>query len=367
MEFDQKIEETEQNKLTCKNCGAILSFKPGTTNLKCEYCGAENIIETSSEEIEELDYEQFINNQLENEERIEVVSVKCETCGAQVSFPPNITADECPYCSSNIIIKNGSANSVLKPKSLIPFVIEKRKADTLFRGWISKLWFAPSKLKERTSKGKINGVYIPYWTYDSNVSSSYTGQRGTYYYVNESYTTTENGQTVTRTRQVRKTRWTMVSGIIHHFFNDVLIIASNSLPKKIANKLNTWNLSALTPFNEQFLSGFKSEAYQVDIKEGFEKAKIIIDGEVDYLIRQDIGGDEQRVTFENTSYNDIKFKHILLPIWISSYKYKDKIYRFLINGQTGEVQGERPYSFMKIAFLVLSIIAVIAAIIMFSS
>jgi len=367
MDFDQKVEETEQGKLTCKNCGAILSFKPGTTNLKCEYCGAENVIEASKEEIKELDYEQFINNQLENEERIEVVSVKCETCGAQVSFPPNITADECPYCSSNIIIKNGSANSVLKPKSLIPFVIEKRKADTLFREWISKLWFAPSKLKERTSKGKINGVYVPYWTYDSNVSSSYTGQRGTYYYVTESYTTTENGQTVTRTRQVRKTRWTTVSGIIHHFFDDVLVIASNTLPKKIANKLNTWNLTALTPFNEQFLSGFKSEAYQVDIKNGFETAKKIIDREVDYLIRQDIGGDEQRITFENTSYNDVKFKHILLPIWISSYKYKDKIYRFLINGQTGEVQGERPYSFAKIALLVLSIIAVIAAIIMFSS
>ncbi len=366
MEFDQKIEETEQGKLACKNCGAILSFKPGTKNLKCEYCGAENEIEGSDAVIEEINYRDFISNQLESEEKVDIISVKCTTCGAQVSFPPNITSDECPYCSSNIIVKNGTPNSVLRPKSLVPFVIDKRKANTLFRTWISKLWFAPSKLKERTSKGKINGVYVPYWTYDSDITSSYTGERGIYYYVTETYTDTENGQSVTKTREVRRTRWSSASGTISHFFDDILIIASKSLPEKIAKKLNSWKLSELVPFNEKYLSGFKSEAYQVDIKDGFEKAKIIIDRGVDSLIRQDIGGDEQRVFSANTSYNKITFKHILLPIWISSYKYNNKVYRFLINGQSGKVQGERPYSYIKIALLVIAIIAVIIAIAHFS-
>ncbi len=367
MEFDQKIEETEQDKLACNDCGAILSFKPGTKHLKCEYCGAENEIESSEEVIEEIDYDKFISNQLESEEKIEVVSVKCTTCGAQVSFPPNITSDECPYCASNIIIKDGSSSLLLKPKSLVPFVIDKKKANTLFKTWIGKLWFAPSKLKERTSKGKINGVYIPYWTYDSNTFTNYTGQRGTYYYVSESYTTTENGESVTKTRQVRKTRWSYVSGNISHFFDDILVNASTSLPKKIANKLDPWNLSSLVPFNEKYLGGFKSESYQVELKDGFTTAKGIMDSEINSLIRRQIGGDEQRVSTASTIHNEIKFKHILLPIWISSYKFGDKIYRFLINGQTGEVQGERPFSYMKIASLILSIIAIIAIIIYFSS
>lgn len=366
MEFNQKSEDTKQDELVCKDCGAILAFKPGSTHLKCEYCGSENQIEVSNEVIEEIDYNKFISNQIEKEDKVQIVSVKCTTCGAFVSFPPNITSDECPYCSSNIIVKDGSTSSIIKPKSLIPFVIDKKKADTLFRDWISGLWFAPSKLKERTSKGKINGVYIPYWTYDSKTYSSYTGQRGTYYYVTETYTTTENGQSVTKTRQVRKTRWTSVSGDVNHFFDDVLVIASNSLPKKIANKLDPWNLSAIVPFNEKYLGGFKSEAYQVDLKDGFVTAKGIMDGEIRRIIKRQIGGDEQRIFSVNTMYNNITFKHILLPIWISSYKFGDKIYRFLINGQTGEVQGERPYSFIKIALLVISILAIIAAIIYFS-
>ncbi len=366
MEFDQKTEETEQDKLACNDCGAILSYKPGTKHLKCEYCGAENEIEASKKIIEEIDYEKFISNQLENEEKIEVVSVKCKTCGAHVSFPPNITSDECPYCASNIIVKDGSSSLLLKPKSLIPFVIDKKKADILFKTWIGKLWFAPSKLKERTAKGKINGIYIPYWTYDSSTFTNYTGQRGTYYYITETYTATENGQSVTKTRQVRRTRWTNISGNVSHFFDDVLVIASTSLPKKITNKLDPWNLSSLTPFNEKYLGGFKSESYQVELKDGFVTAKTIMDKKINNLIRSQIGGDEQMINSSNTSHSNIKFKHILLPIWISSYKYSEKIYRFLINGQTGEVQGERPYSYMKIALLVISILAIIGAIIYFS-
>ncbi len=367
MDFNRKPDESKQDEFACKDCGAILAFKPGTEHLKCEYCGAENKIEVSASPIEEIDYQQFISNQLKTEEKIDIVSVKCKTCGAFVSFPPNITSDECPYCTSNIIVKDGSTSSVIKPKSLVPFMVDKKKADTLFRNWISGLWFAPSNLKERTAKGRINGIYIPYWTYDSRTYSSYTGQRGTYYYVTESYTTTENGQSVTKTRQVRKTRWTSVSGDLNHFFDDILVIASNSLPKKYANKLEPWQLNALVPFTEKYLGGFKSEAYQVKIQDGFNTAKGIMDNRIRVMIKSQIGGDEQRVHSVNTAYNSITFKHILLPIWISSYKYGDKVYRFLINGQTGEVQGERPYSWVKITLLIVSILAIIAAIIYFSN
>ena len=56
------------------------------------------------------------------------------------------------------------------------------------------------------------------------------------------------------------------------------------------------------------------------------------------------------------------FKHILLPIWVSSYRYNKKIYRFLINARTGETHGERPYDKWKIAITVLLGILVILAI-----
>lgn len=80
-------------------------------------------------------------------------------------------------------------------------------------------------------------------------------------------------------------------------------------------------------------------------------------------IRRDIGGDEQRILYKDTSYSNITFKHILLPIWISSYRYKGKIYRFMVNGQTGEVQGQRPWSKLKIAASVIGVLMLIAILI----
>ena len=80
-------------------------------------------------------------------------------------------------------------------------------------------------------------------------------------------------------------------------------------------------------------------------------------------VRSDIGGDQQRIHQLDTRYNDVTFKHILLPLWISAYRFSEKVYRFMINGRTGEVKGERPYSWIKIALAILLVIAIIAVIV----
>jgi LSD1 subclass zinc finger protein len=357
--------EKLSNELTCRGCGAVLKFKPGTKNLVCTYCGAENVIEESTEIIEEIDYEKFITEKLDKEEKIEVVSVRCPACGASVTLDPNVTSDLCPYCAANIVVKSGTTSNLLKPKSLLSFVVDKGKAAGLFREWIKKLWFAPSNLKKSdVVDERLNGIYVPFWTYDARTQTWYTGQRGTYYYETETYTTTENGRRVTKTRQVQRIRWTSVSGQVQNDFDDILVIASHSLPKKYTERLEPWNLSELVPYNDKYLSGFRSESYQVDVPTGFNEAKEKMIPTIRSTITTDIGGDAQRIHTMNTSYSDITFKHILLPIWISSYRYKGKVYRFLINGQTGEVQGERPYSAIKIMLAVVLGIAVIVGIIL---
>ena len=332
--------EDISNDFNCSGCGAVLQFKPGTDSLTCTYCGAENKIESIPEPIEEIDYETFMSEQYAKEEKIEIVNVKCTSCGVSITLDPNVTSDRCPYCDSSIVVESGSTSSILKPKSLVPFAVDKKKAVESFRNWISRLWFAPNDLKKADlGHEKVSGIYTPYWTYDSRTESNYTGQRGDYYYVTESYTTTENGETVTRTRQVRKTRWTFTAGHVRNLFDDILILASHSLPKKYTDKLLPWNLGALVPYDDRYLGGFRSEAYQVEVSAGLEEAKGIMDGEIRQSVRRDIGGDEQRIYTVNTAYHDITFKHVLLPVWISSYRFKDKVYRFLINGQTGKVQG----------------------------
>jgi hypothetical protein len=140
----------------------------------------------------------------------------------------------------------------------------------------------------------------------------------------------------------------------------VLVLASNSLPSKHAAALEPWDLKELVPYRDEYLSGFAAESYQVTLEDGFVQAKGIMDGVIRASIRRDIGGDEQRIHWVQTQYNDVTFKHVLLPVWISAYRYHERVFRFLVNARTGEVQGERPYSTIKIVLTVLLALAVVA-------
>lgn len=350
-------------ELACQSCGAILKFKPGTQHLTCEYCGAEQEItqpETQGE-IQEISLDEFLARNFEQEEKMTVAAVKCEGCGATSTLDPNISSDKCPFCASTLVIKTGSTASIHKPQYVLPFAIDDNKAMLNFRSWLKSLWFAPNDLKKYGDQAnKLNGMYLPFWTFDCATTTSYTGQRGEDYYVSESYTTTENGQTVTRTRQVRKTRWYPASGTVANDFDDILIEATRSLPQPKLRALEPWDVKNLVPYNDKFLSGFRTETYVVDVKNGYAQAKQRMEPIITDTIHRDIGGDRQIVHYTSTTYQNPTFKHILLPVWLSAYRYNNKVYQFLINARTGEVQGERPYSAIKIA---LAVIAAIIAII----
>ncbi len=357
----------EGKQYPCSQCGAKLDFAPGTATLKCPYCGFENPISQSSAKIEELDYRTFLDQLASSKDTHDARRVKCDKCGAETTMPPDVTSGLCPFCGANMVF-TGQTSSLIKPEALLPFAITQKGAFEDFRRWIRKLWFAPGDLKQYAqSEQKLVGVYVPYWTYDSDTTTSYTGERGDYYYVTESYSAYENGRQVTRTRQVRHTRWTPAAGTVRTSFDDILILGSRSLPAKYAERLEPWDLANLVPFADEYLSGFRAESYQVSLSEGFEEAKKIMASEIQRCIRQDIGGDEQRIHSADTRYSKITFKHILLPVWMSAYRFRDRVFRILINARTGEVQGERPYSAWKIAgavlvgLIVLVIIVVIAA------
>lgn len=362
------LADTIQKTTVCKNCSGKLHFAPGTNHLKCPACGTENDIEVSTQVFEELAFEQFLDN-FEKESAVqEVATIKCNGCGAQTTFKLNVVSDSCPCCGSPLVIKNATSTHSIQPKALLPFSITQERAFEQFRLWINKLWFAPNKLKQYARQlEKLTGLYIPYWTYDSNTSSDYTGERGENYQTTETGPVMEKGKMVVKTRTVTKIRWINVSGHVDNIFDDVLVVASKSLPREYVEKLEPWELENMLPFNESYLSGFKTESYQVDLKEGFDDAKIKMDARIRASVCSDIGGDHQRIHTLNTVYNNITFKHILLPVWISAYMYRDKVYRLLINGRTGEVQGERPYSSIKIALAVLAAAVIVIVIVILTS
>jgi predicted RNA-binding Zn-ribbon protein involved in translation (DUF1610 family) len=356
-----KVSESKQHEIICKNCGAKLIFAPGTDSLECQSCGALNKIEVDEQArmqaFEEIDFNAYINNQISTAPKIDVTTVKCDSCGAEITFDPNVVSSECDFCGSPLVSKEAHTVQVIAPKAMLPFKVTKTEGQDAYKKWLKKLWFAPNKLKSHARQSEdLAGIYTPYWTYDSDTRTDYTGQRG------DNYTTTETyyDQGQQKTRSVTKIRWSYASGRVARFFDDVMVPASDTLPRKYVDKLEPWDLQSLVPYDTKYLSGFKSETYQVDLSKGFELAKGKMDTVIRTDIRHDIGGDHQTISTMNTHYSNTTFKHILLPIWLSAYRYNNKVYRFMINARTGEVQGERPWSWIKITLAILLVIGVIA-------
>ena len=360
---EQITTEQDTLKYSCNSCGAYLKYKPDTQHLNCEYCGAENEIEISDHEIEELDYNLYLTGDAVKKVQVAEHFVKCESCTTTITLNTTISSAFCPYCSTPLIIGKAFQENVIQPKSILPFKLDVNPAKEEFKKWINGLWFAPNNLNKLLNVDNFKGIYIPYWTYDTLTINRYTGERGTYYYVSESYTTTEGGRSVTKTRKVRKTRWRSVSGTVRVSFNDLLVTATRSLSEKHIKDLEPWDMENLVPFDKSYLSGYITEKYQVNLQEGFDVAKKMLDDDVRIVIGRNIGGDEQRINTLNTSYLNVKFKHILLPVYVSAYNYNDKLYQFFINARTGEVQGERPYSWIKITLTIIMVLAVIGLLI----
>ncbi len=365
---------TEEHRYPCQQCGAELRFSPGQTVLKCDHCGFEQAIAPEgsadagpwakplkTKAFQEYPLAKGIADDLPASASIEVRSTKCPNCGGVVEFQGASHSTECPFCASPVVVDTGTERKI-KPQAVLPFALDEPAARRALVKWLGSLWFAPNRLLEFTRAGRaMNGVYVPYWTFDADTQSSYRGAKGVHYYETRTVTVNVNGKNETRQEQVQKTRWYPASGNVSREFDDVLTIASTSLPTRLGDGLEPWDLSQIQPYTPDYLAGFQAEGYTVALADGNTVAKAKMANVIREDVRRDIGGDEQRIDSVDTSYSAETFKHILLPVWMAAYKYNAKSYRFLVNGQTGEVQGERPWSVWKITFAAIGV-AIVAGV-----
>lgn len=350
---------SEEHRFPCATCGADMRFDPGTGQLTCDHCGNSEPIDHGpwqrAEAVAELDFEAALAAPDDASEAEETRASECPNCGALVEFDPEVHATECPFCATPVVTGTGTRRQI-KPRAVLPYALDEAAARRAMTDWLGALWFAPSGLRDYARKGRrMAGIYTPAWTFDADTKSRYKGQRGTVYY--DTRTVTRNGKT--RTVRVQRVRWRRVSGQVKRFFDDVLVIASAALPERFRQGSGHWDLTRLEPYRPEYLAGFRAEAYTIDLGDAFVQAREIMDRQILRDVRFDIGGDRQRVDQVETQIRDVTFKHILLPLWLAAYKYRGKSYRFVVNGQSGEVTGERPWSIWKIAAaaILLAIVA----------
>ncbi len=357
-------EATSENVLDfpCQACGASLRFEPGTTELRCQHCGAAQSIAENGNTIVEHDFQEGLA-------RARMVApgalaqhgreVQCQGCGARAVLTTQ--SDHCAFCGSPVVLDVREASALtIAPESLLPFALGPAAAREAFRKWVQTRWFAPNDLKRRAQTHGMDGVYLPYWTFDSFTTTRYVGQRGDYYYVTQHY---KDAQGRSQTRQVRHTRWSSASGVVQVPFDDVLVAACTHLPQKFLESLEPWDLHGLQPFDPAYLSGFVTQGPNVDLERGFSRAQERMQPAIDVAIGRDIGGDVQRIHQRFIAHARTTFKHLLLPIWISAFRYHNKTYQIMINARTGEVCGQRPYSVAKIALASLAGLVLVAVIV----
>jgi len=360
MQEVSEINKKNVNRFLCPSCGANMVFSAQNGRLTCPYCRHTQAIEAKGA-VEENSYDEFLRAGARNLQKMatDAMQVGCSSCGATVNFTPPETARNCDFCGAKIVAQPKDADPLIAPEGVLPFSIVPQQATANFNVWVKSLWFAPSKLKDFARPEKISSIYIPYWTYDAFASSDYAGERGEHYYTTEYYE--ENGER--KSRQVRHTNWYSASGTVERQFDDLSVPATKSLPQKYLDELEPWDFAELKSYEPAYLSGHKAQTYQIALNEGFELFKTRAAGVILSDVMHDIGGDEQLVHDISTDYANITFKHLLLPIYAGAYQFNNKTFQIVVNGRTGEVQGERPYSKVKITLFVLFLVIVIVILI----
>jgi DNA-directed RNA polymerase subunit RPC12/RpoP len=341
----------------CTGCGARVEFAPGTSVLRCPYCQHEEAVIPAARMIQEHPFAELAERP---REALAAHVWICQKCGATTDS--DLLASRCQFCGAPLV-EADAASEQIAPEAVLPFEVDRGSVRTALRGWVTSRRFAPRNFRTVSNAESLAGTYVPHWTFDADTTSDYRGERGDHYWVTETYTTTVDGQPQTQTRQVQRTNWSYASGTVRRAFDDVMVRGTLRLIEEHQEKLEPWPLDAAVAYQPEYLSGYSALRYDVEPENGLATAQQQMGRVIERDCRGDIGGDEQRLHSVSTSYANVMYKLVLLPVWVVAYLYGGKTWQVLVNGRTGEVIGSRPYSKWKIAGAVLLVLLVIAAVV----
>ena len=352
---DMNIVDTkEETDKKCPQCGGVMDFDPASGRLKCPYCEYTEEIKVKRElpvKAEELDF--LSATKTANKDwGVATKTVLCKACGAESIYDAMQTAAVCPFCGSNQVMEANEQDTIA-PGGVVPFSISDKEASELFKKWIKRRWFCPKLAKDSAKPKRFNGIYLPYWTFDSNTFSSYQGEYG----INHTRKD-RDGNTHT------ETTWHRTSGTHSEFINDELVLASSKHDMSMLRKLEPFDTENNKAYKPEYIAGFVAERYSLGLKDAWKQAMALMKERLTRHVSDNIRTQHHADTTRNvrlsTDFKDITYKYLLLPIWVSNFKYNDKVYQFMVNGQTGKVAGKTPLSIPKIIITVVAIVAIIA-------
>ena len=326
-------ERRSQRFFPCPGCGADLRFDPGSAKMACGHCGADTEVPHVDDAAAQVEnsYRLYLDRDNGALAEEEAPSLSCDGCGASVEFHVDEHARICPFCDG-AIVGDVRLQRRIVPQAVLPFGLMERQAHEAMRAWLKSRWFAPNDIADEARADHFHGIYVPFWTYDAFTDTDYEGERGT---------RVGSGKN-------RRTSWRKVTGNVTGPFDDVIVSGSKSVSAEFKDALAPWPLEELETYQTEFLAGFRAENHTIGLAEGFARAQTHMRTLITDWIKQDIGGDRQRVTSSNTRFSKETFKHVLVPAWITHYQFAGKTYRLSVNGRTAKAYGQRPFSVLKL-------------------
>jgi hypothetical protein len=350
---DPAGEISAREEFHCPACGAEAHWNPAKQALVCAFCGTTSPATLEqiggATVIKEHDLVAALRGIPESARgwQAEKTSVRCQSCQAISVFDPQKVAQRCEFCGSSALVPYEQIKDAFRPESLLPLKLSEPQARDVIRAWYGRQWLAPNRFKDRALSDTARALYLPYWTFDAKVHADWTAEAGEYYYVRRG------------NKRVRQVRWYPASGSLDHMFDDQLLCASKGVSGSMLCKVEPFPTGELVPYDPGYVAGWTVERYQIDLIAAAEESRKRMEAHIRSLCASEVPGDTHRNLRVQATYENQTFKHILAPVWLLTYTHHGKPFQVVVNGVTGTIAGNRPWSWIKIALLVIAALIVL--------
>ena len=327
----------------CPCCGGSLQFDDKSQNIVCPYCDSQFTPESlkdytdelASQPQEDTSWDESMVQAYTNEEKKGIKIYSCDSCGGEIIVDETTSSTCCPYCGNNVLVSKELSGD-LKPNYVIPFKNDKEVVKENLKKFFKKKPLLPSSFSKENVIEEIKPLYVPFWLFDADVSG----------------TVEFKGETTRRWSDSNYDyRETKVYSILRGgniAFDHVPVDGSKKMEDQLMESIEPYNFNEAVEFNAAYLAGYAADRYDVDKETTFDRATVRFrDGTVQAFRRDISGYDNVSMTRTNLQFDNTNAAYALYPVWILNTKWKDKNFRFAVNGQTGKIAGNLPVSVGK--------------------
>lgn len=336
----EQVEHHEIVAFSCPQCGGVQAYSIAEGGLTCTHCGyhkpPENEVVGRAAESFEFTVETM--------ERVahgwgrERKDLVCQSCGARTSIEPEALTHTCPFCGSNNVIQREAPQDELRPRFIAPFAIDAPECGSILHEWLGSSWLVPGDLKKLARRQMFTAIYLPFWTFDASAQASWRAE--------------------VRKKRKRggKTQhyWRWESGNTGRVFDDLLAPGAEHVSTRLLKEIAPFRLQALTPYEPIYLAGLSAQANVTPLDQAWESARHRMREQVRDDCRSQASSSRIRNFSMNLAYENESWRYILLPVYLAAYTYLGKTHQVVINGQSGQIAGQRPANWRKVFYLGLA-------------